>query len=131
MAAYKRRGKRWSYRKTVTLCDGSKQRISGTPERNTRRAAEDAERAHVDRVMMEAERRTGVRMSVRMVAMLAIQRLLHNPGCTEDDPCGLYVAGKAICDPCMGVDLLDQVMPDRQRGDAAVDAAPGPRLRLV
>jgi integrase len=43
---------RWRYRKTVTLPDGTKERISGTPKNvNTRSAAEGAERAHVDRVL--------------------------------------------------------------------------------
>jgi integrase len=41
----------WRYRKTVRLLDGKTERISGTPSRNTRDAAEQAERAHIDRVL--------------------------------------------------------------------------------
>jgi integrase len=41
----------WRYRKTVRLPDGGRERISGTPARNTREAAERAERAHIDRVL--------------------------------------------------------------------------------
>jgi integrase len=43
---------RWRYRKTVRLPGGGKERISGTPKNeNTRIAAEEAERAHIDRVL--------------------------------------------------------------------------------
>jgi integrase len=43
---------RWRYRKTVRLPDGTRERISGTPKNeNTRIAAEEAERAHVHRVL--------------------------------------------------------------------------------
>ena len=44
-----KRGK-WRYRKVVKLLDGTKVRISGTPTRNTREAAEQDERAHIERV---------------------------------------------------------------------------------
>jgi integrase len=40
----------WIYRKVVKLRDGSKVRIFGTPDRNTREAAEEAEREHIERV---------------------------------------------------------------------------------
>ena len=40
---------RWRYRKVIQLPDGSKQRISGTPDKNTKKAAEEAERAHIKR----------------------------------------------------------------------------------
>ena len=43
--------KKWIYRTVVKLRDGSKVRIFGTPERNTREAAKEAERAHIDRVL--------------------------------------------------------------------------------
>jgi integrase len=42
---------RWRYRAWVTLPDGRKERISGTPAVSTRRAALDAERAHIMRLM--------------------------------------------------------------------------------
>jgi len=43
---------RWRYRKTVTLPDGTKDRISGTPKHeNTRIAAEEAERAHIEQML--------------------------------------------------------------------------------
>jgi hypothetical protein len=44
----------WRYRKVVKLPDGSRERISGTPSRNTREAAEQAERGHIDRVLFPA-----------------------------------------------------------------------------
>jgi integrase len=44
------RGK-WFYRKKVKLPDGKRVDISGTPSRNTKEAAEQAERAHIDRVL--------------------------------------------------------------------------------
>ncbi len=47
-------GKQWRYRKVMHLPSGAKLRISGTPDVNTRRGAEDAERAHIDRVLAEA-----------------------------------------------------------------------------
>lgn len=42
---------RWFYRKRVKLPDGTRQDISGWPSRDTRLAAEQAERAHIDRVL--------------------------------------------------------------------------------
>ncbi|HEX4461155.1 MAG TPA: tyrosine-type recombinase/integrase [Polyangia bacterium] len=42
--------KKWIYRTVVKLRDGSKVRIFGTAERNTRESAEQAERDHIDRV---------------------------------------------------------------------------------
>lgn len=42
--------KRWIYRTVVKLRDGQRVRIFGTPERNTREAAEQAERDHIARV---------------------------------------------------------------------------------
>jgi integrase len=41
----------WRYRKKVKLPDGSKVRVSGTPSINTKLAAEDAERAHIERTL--------------------------------------------------------------------------------
>lgn len=43
------RSGRWRYRKVITLPDGSRKRISGTPDKNTKKAAEEAERAHIER----------------------------------------------------------------------------------
>ena len=45
------RSGRWRYRKVITLPDGSRKRISGTPDKNTKKAAEEAERAHIEREM--------------------------------------------------------------------------------
>jgi integrase len=43
----------WFYRKQVKLPDGSRVRITGTPMRNTKLAAEIAEREHIDRTLEE------------------------------------------------------------------------------
>ena len=43
------RAGRWRYRKVITLSDGSKRRITGTPDINTKQAAEEAEREHIAR----------------------------------------------------------------------------------
>ena len=62
MGAYKRRyrdettGKivtedQWRYRRLVTLPDGTKERITGTPELNTKAAALIAEESHIKRVL--------------------------------------------------------------------------------
>lgn len=45
------RNGRWRYRKWVRLPDGRREKISGTPAVNTKRAAEEAERAHIERVL--------------------------------------------------------------------------------
>jgi site-specific recombinase XerD len=45
------RNGQWRYRKRITLPDGRRVRLTGTPMVNTRTAAEDAERAHVERVL--------------------------------------------------------------------------------
>lgn len=47
MTVYKDDGQ-WRYRKVVKLPDRTKVRISGTPEVNTKAAAETAERAHIE-----------------------------------------------------------------------------------
>jgi len=45
-------GDQWRYRKLVTLPDGrSNGIVAGTPAMNTKRAAEEAERAHVERTI--------------------------------------------------------------------------------
>ncbi len=41
----------WRYRKQVTLPDGRKVRVAGTPAINTKSAAEKAERDHIERVL--------------------------------------------------------------------------------
>ena len=54
MSVYKRKdayGDVWRYRKQVTLPDGTKHRVAGTPAINTKAAAEKAERDHVERVL--------------------------------------------------------------------------------
>src|SRR4029079_933688 len=42
---------RWRYRKTVTLPGRRRERISGTPLINTKVAAENAEREHIQRLL--------------------------------------------------------------------------------
>ena len=51
MSAYrdKRSGDRWRYRKMIRLPDGSRVRIEGTPNIDTKEAAERAEREHIRR----------------------------------------------------------------------------------
>ncbi len=53
MSVYRRkdRGGHWWYRRVVKLPDGSKVRIRGPAPINTKGAAENAERAHVERVL--------------------------------------------------------------------------------
>ncbi len=52
MPAYRdRRSGIWRYRKRVRLHDGSRPRIEGTPSLNTKLAAEQAERAHIERLL--------------------------------------------------------------------------------
>jgi integrase len=52
MAAYRdKRYGQWRYRKWITLPDGKRIRITGTPNTDTKAAAEAAERAHIDREM--------------------------------------------------------------------------------
>lgn len=48
-AYYDEKNKQWRFRKQITLLDGSKKRISGTPAINTKVAAEAAEDAEIDR----------------------------------------------------------------------------------
>ncbi len=56
MTAYRRkqRDNHWHYRRVVLLRDGSKQRVSGKAPINTKRSAEEAERAHVARILNPA-----------------------------------------------------------------------------
>lgn len=53
MSAHRRedRGNHWHYRRVVTMPDGTKQRIGGKAPLNTKRSAEEAERAHVERTL--------------------------------------------------------------------------------
>ncbi len=48
MACYKQ-GSTWRYRKTITLPSGKITRISGTPEINSKTAAQQAEKHHIER----------------------------------------------------------------------------------
>lgn len=50
MTAYLGPDKRWRYRKSITI-NGTNERISGTPDMNTRAGAEEAERAHIARLL--------------------------------------------------------------------------------
>ena len=52
MPAYRdRRSEAWRYRKRVRLLDGSTKRVEGTPSLNTKLAAEQMERAHIERIL--------------------------------------------------------------------------------
>ena len=52
MPAYRdQRSGVWRYRKRVRLLDGTTPRIEGTPSLNTKLAAEQAERAHIERLL--------------------------------------------------------------------------------
>lgn len=51
MSVRRDRNGKWRYRKVVKLRDGSRVRVSGTPTLNTRLAAEQEERAHIDRTL--------------------------------------------------------------------------------
>jgi integrase len=51
MAVHKDKDGQWRYRKRIVLLDGSRERISGTPACNTKVAAEQAERAHIERAL--------------------------------------------------------------------------------
>lgn len=62
MAVYKT-GKRWRYRATVRLPDGSTIRVSGTPSLNSRAEASDAERAHIHRTLHPVVAPTPVKQS--------------------------------------------------------------------
>jgi integrase len=54
MGAYRDQHGRWRYRKRVQLLDGSYVRVKGSPALNTRVAAEEAERAHIQRAIRGA-----------------------------------------------------------------------------
>jgi integrase len=51
MAVLRDASGRWRYRKTINLPGGRKERISGTPIVNTKMAAENAEREHIQRLL--------------------------------------------------------------------------------
>jgi integrase len=52
MSVYRdRRSRSWRFRKTIVLPDGKKQRISGTPQIDSKVAAEAAERAAIERAL--------------------------------------------------------------------------------
>lgn len=67
MPAYRdRRSGSWRYRKLVRMPDGSRPRIEGTPSLNTKLAAEQAERAHIERLLRgEPERDAWTRSRVK------------------------------------------------------------------
>lgn len=50
MASYKDPSGQWRFRKSIRLSDGRRERISGTPNANSRAAAERAEREAIDRL---------------------------------------------------------------------------------
>jgi hypothetical protein len=45
-------GKQWRYRRVVTLRDGARVRVSGTPKRNTKADAEYAERCAIEDALL-------------------------------------------------------------------------------
>ena len=51
MGAYRDHRNKWRYRKWITVGDGSRVRIKGTPSLDTKVAAEQAEREHIARVL--------------------------------------------------------------------------------
>jgi integrase len=55
MAVRKDERDTWRYQKVVKLPDGRKTRIFGTPELNTKSAAQDAERAHIERALKDPD----------------------------------------------------------------------------
>ena len=50
----------WAYRKVVRLADGSKVRIQGVPDIDTKDAAQRAERAHVERTLHPPEKECSI-----------------------------------------------------------------------
>jgi integrase len=54
MGAYRDQHGTWRYRKRIQLLDGSYTRVKGSPALNTRAAAEEAERAHIQRAIRGA-----------------------------------------------------------------------------
>ncbi len=53
MSAYRDKNGRWRFRKRIRLPNGEHDRVSGTPTRNTKRDAEVAERAAIDKAIQE------------------------------------------------------------------------------
>lgn len=86
----------WRYRKLVTLLDGTKERISGTPDINTKAAAEAAERAHIDRLLYPAK------AAERAAAVRAIERVAKGG------------------EPTIG-ELIDQMIERYQEGSKAAN----------
>jgi integrase len=65
MPAYRdKRDGRWRYRKWITLPNGTRTRVTGTPATDTKVAAEAAERAHIDRVLHPERMRATVDAAV-------------------------------------------------------------------
>ena len=60
MGAYRDRQGRWRYRKWITLGDGTRIRVKGTPSLDTKVAAEQAERDHIARALAGKPKRTAV-----------------------------------------------------------------------
>jgi integrase len=54
MSAYRDQHGEWRYRKRIELPDGGRTRIKGSPALNTKAAAEQAERAHIERALRGA-----------------------------------------------------------------------------
>jgi integrase len=111
MAAYKRKdqwGDVWRYRKWVMLPDGSRIRVHGSPDVNTKRAAEEAERAHIERVLNppapKIERR---RMSD------VFDRFLEDYTTTANNKPSEVAAKKSAIDrhlrPAIGPKYLDEI----------------------
>jgi hypothetical protein len=56
MGAYRDQHGRWRYRKRIELLDGGYVRVKGSPALNTKAAAEEAERAHIQRTIRGSAR---------------------------------------------------------------------------
>jgi len=82
VSVYSERGA-WRYRRVVALPSGDKVRISGTAQINTRRGADDAERAHIERVLGEAIKAKYAPESVKVAAPTLTEWFRGKTGATE------------------------------------------------
>jgi integrase len=87
MPAYRdRRSGVWRYRKWVRLLDGSAKRIEGTPPLNTRLAAEQLERSHIERLLRgePAQKKKEVPILEKFAPeFLALSRVKNKPSEAE------------------------------------------------
>lgn len=106
MSVYRDAKGRWRYRTVIRRFDGTKVRVNGTPEVNTKLAAQDEERAHITREKNPLPSRKGAITFEEFWPRYVREHLAWKKGRTQDTSRGIYTRW---LQPTLGSVALDEV----------------------